>query len=319
MKKILLTGSCGFIGTNFVESVIPKFANKYEFISIDRLVDSYCLNNIPKNHKFYLGDIADPHFINRVFQIERPNIILHFAAESFVDTSIENPTKFSHSNVYGTQVLVEASVKYQLERFLYVSTDEIMGQLLSKEDPSWKETDHPNPRNNYSASKLGGELLVRSANQVHGLNFNITRCCNNLGKHQPYRNLFPKIVINILKDRPIPIHGIKGGEAIREWINPIDHSLAIMKVLESGETNEIYNVGTGEECTNLHLVRLVGEVMGKKPKIEFVSERKGQDFRYSVDSSKLRSLGWRPTVSFIDNIKESIDWYRDNLELFQNV
>lgn len=313
-EKILVTGTAGFIGANFTEFVMPKYFNHYNFVSIDKLVDKYNINYIPKNHKFYLGDITDAHFINRVFEIERPDYILHFAAESFVDSSIENPSKFSHSNVYGTQILVEAAIKYNIQKFLYVSTDEVYGQLTSINDKPWDENQIPHPRNNYSASKYGGELLIFSANQVHGLQYNITRCCNNIGKFQPFRNLFPKIVINILTDNIIYLHD--QGKPIREWISPIDHSNAIMNVLLHGNNNEIYNIGTDEHCTNLELVNLVSKYLDKKPKISFEFNRPGQDFRYAINSSKIRKLGWKPEIHLDKNIKESIEWYKENINLF---
>lgn len=315
MKKILLTGSAGFIGSNFCQFIIPNFQKEYKFVSIDRLVDQYNVSFIPTNHKFYLGDFTDPHFIDRLFQIERPDYVLHMGAESFVDKSTEAPARFAHTNVYGTSVLIEASVKYNVKKFHLTSTDECYGQLTNKNDTPWTENDPSFPRNNYSASKYAAELLVKSAYETYGLNYSISRGCNNLGRYQPYRNLFPKACIGLLKGEVIFLQD--EGKPIREWISPIDHSEAIMKIMLDERKGQTYNVGSGVECSNLELVEFISNEIGIKPSLNLTTKRPGQDFRYSINSSKLKKdLSWEPKISFKENVADACRWYRENLHLF---
>src|SRR5271155_114252 len=205
-KKVLVTGSGGFILSNFIRMAI--FEKKpYDFVSIDKVTKSSVLNNIysNKNHEFYIGDIADDHFINVIFEYERPDIIIHGAAETFVDDSLIDPNKFIHSNVLGTQVLVNAAVKWGVKNFIYISTDEVYGQLLKESDPAWKEDAHMNPRNPYSASKAAGEFVVKAAGSSFGLNYCITRSCNNYGPRQTPEKFIPKIIKCILEDQKIPV------------------------------------------------------------------------------------------------------------------
>jgi dTDP-glucose 4,6-dehydratase len=314
--KILITGSAGFIFSNFVR----KFAinnHKYRFVSVDKLIAPYNYYNILEDHKLHVGDIADEHFMDMVFKIEKPDIVIHGAAESFVDDSIKRASPFITSNVMGTQVIADMCVKYGV-KLMYVSTDEVMGQLKTTEDKSWVETDPIAPRNPYSASKAAGELIVKAANQTHGLNYIITRCCNNYGPRQPPRNLVPKVITCILNNRPIPIHG--SGKQLREWIHAEDHSSAIMHLIEKGSINEIYNVGTGIEFTNLEIVKKICNILGRgEDLLSFVKDRPGHDFRYSVDCSKLKALGWAPEYNFDDGMKQTVQWYIDNRSYFENV
>jgi dTDP-glucose 4,6-dehydratase len=313
VKTILLTGSAGFIGSNFCERIIPD-NKRYRFVSLDRLVDPYNIKFIPSNHKFYLGDFTDQHFIDRVMDIEKPDFVIHMGAESFVDKSTEMPARFSHTNVYGTSVLIEASVKHNVKKFHYVSTDEVMGQL-GPTDPPWTELDIPAPRNNYSASKYAGELLVRSAYETYGLQYSISRCCNNFGKYQPYRNLVPKVCVALLTGQTIFLQN--AGTPIREWISPIDHSYAIMKILEEEEPNQTYNVGSGFECSNSQMVQFISDELNIEPKIDLTTIRPGQDQRYSVNCSKIKQrLGWEPQNLFKETLVEACSWYRENLHLF---
>ena len=316
MKTILLTGVAGFIGANFCETIISSnaYSEKYRFVSIDRLVDPYNLKFVPSNHKFYLGDFTDQHFVDRVFDIEKPDYVIHMGAESFVDKSTEMPAKFSHTNVYGTSVLIESAVKHNAEKFHYVSTDEVMGQL-NPQDPPWTEENIPAPRNNYSASKYAGELLVRSAYETYGLQYSISRCCNNFGKYQPYRNLVPKVCVGLLTGQTIFLQN--AGIPIREWISAADHSSAIMKILEEKEPNQTYNVGSGFECTNLEMVQFISDELKIKPMVDLTTVRPGQDYRYSVSCKKIKErLGWQPQDAFKDTLADACRWYKDNLHLF---
>jgi dTDP-glucose 4,6-dehydratase len=310
VKKILVTGSCGFIFSNFMRKVMQDKL-PYTFVSIDKVLSPYNLYNVElnKDHHFYMGDIADEQFVENVFKLEKPDIIIHGAAESFVDDSIRSAAPFIHSNVVGTQVMVDISLKYNVEKFIYISTDEVYGQLAYG-DSSWTELSSINPRNPYSASKAAGELIVRAANQTHGLKYNITRCCNNYGPSQPYRNLVPVIIYNLLHNKPIPIHG--SGKQYREWIYVEDHISAILKVLESGSVDETYNIGTGAECTNLEMVENIAAILNKTPIIQNVKDRPGHDFRYSVNCSKLHKLKWKPSFKFTEGLEKCVNWYLNN-------
>lgn len=310
-KKVLVTGSCGFIFSNFMRKVIQDKL-PYSFVSIDKVLAPYNLHNVKanKDHTFYMGDIADEQFINNVFEIEKPDIVIHGAAESFVDDSIRSAGPFIHSNVVGTQVLVDIALKYNIDRFIYVSTDEVYGQLKIN-DPSWSEEMPINPRNPYSASKAAGELIVKAANQTHGLKYNITRCCNNYGPAQPPRNLVPKIITSVLQNKPIPIHG--NGKQMREWIYVEDHCSAILSVLEKAILGEIYNIGSGVELTNLEMVIKICDILGAgHDLISFVKDRPGHDFRYSINYEKIRQMGWFPAYSFDTGINKCVEWYINN-------
>lgn len=310
MKKILVTGSCGFIFSNFMRKVL-RDKEPYHFVSVDKVIAPYNLHNVSinKDHVFYMGDIADEHFIENIFKIERPDIVIHGAAESFVDDSIRSASPFIHSNVNGTQVIVDMALKYDTKKFIYISTDEVYGQLHAS-DPGWTEDASINPRNPYSATKAAGELIVKAAHSTHGLNYNITRCCNNFGPHQPPRNLVPKIIYKLLKNQPIPIHG--NGQQFREWIFVEDHCSAIMNITKNAPNNEIYNIGTGIEYTNLEMVENISKLLNISPKIEFIKDRPGHDFRYSVNCNKIHQLGWTPSFSFLQNLNKCVNWYVDN-------
>jgi dTDP-glucose 4,6-dehydratase len=310
-KTILITGSAGFIFSNFIRKVFDERL-PYKFVSVDKVIAQYNLKNIFKhtNHAFYMGDIADEVFMNNVFNLERPDIIIHGAAESFVDDAIKSAQPFVHSNIMGTQVMIDLSLKYGVERFVYISTDEVYGQLKVG-DKSWTETSQLKPRNPYSASKACGEMLVIAANQTHGLNYNITRCCNNYGPRQPPRNLVPRVITSILNNKLIPIHG--EGKQIREWIYVEDHCSAIIKIVELAPPNEIYNVGSGVEWTNLEMVSHISRRLKiKDTKINFIKDRAGHDFRYSVDCSKIKNLGWNISFNFDKGLMQCINWYLEN-------
>lgn len=316
MKKILVTGSCGFIFSNFMRKVMSKKSD-YKFVSVDKVIAPYNRPNVylNKDHPFYMGDIADEQFMDNIFAIEKPNIVIHGAAESFVDDSIKSAGPFIHSNVVGTQVMTDVAVKYGVEKFIYISTDEVYGQLKNNKEASWAEDQPINPRNPYSASKAAGELIVKAANQTHGLNYNITRSSNNYGSLQPPRNLVPKVITSLLAGQPIPIHG--DGKNFREWLFVEDNCDAIMHILNKAPVNEIYNIGSGIEKTNLEMVNAIANIVGGNPIINFVKDRAGHDFRYSVDCSKLKELGWKTNYTFDQGLKKCVNWYVDNKEYFK--
>lgn len=311
-SKILITGTLGFIGSNFIRKVVNEYP-EFTWIGVDKAVYDYCLQNQfnHSNYKFYLADIANEHFMDRVFQIEKPNIVINMAAESFVCSSIENPNPFIYSNVMGTQTLINMSIKYGIEKFLQISTDEVYGSHSSKEDASWTENSLSKPRNPYAASKFASENILFAASQTHKLIFNITRCCNVFGPRQPTnRNLVPKTIHKGLINEKMPIYG--DGSHIREYIYVEDKINAIMKVLKFGESNQIYNIGSGNEFSNLQIVKKISNMLDKKIDIDFTTDRKGHDFRYSVDCSKINKLGWEPQFTFEDGLKKCVQWYVDN-------
>lgn len=312
MKKVLVTGTGGFILSNFIRYAIYE-KSPYTFISIDKVRKSSVLDNIyfNKNHKFYIGDVSDDHFVNVIFEAERPDIVINGAAESFVDASINNARPFITSNILGTQVLIDASLKWGVEKFMQISTDEVFGHLESENAPSWTENSPLNPRNPYSASKAAAELLVQAAHQTHGLNYVITRSCNNYGPRQDPEKFIPKIIKHILENKKVPVYG--AGMQIRDWMYVDDNCSAILKILSDGKNNEIYNISAGQELPNIEVFqRICNEMGGGYDQLEFTTERPGHDFRYSIDSSKLRDLGWTPKYKFNDGIKLTINWFNSN-------
>lgn len=312
MKKVLVTGSCGFIFSNFIRKGLYNNSD-LTFVSIDKVLNSNTLHNVyvNKSHMFYIGDVADEHFINTIFTKEKPDIVIHGAAESFVDHSIENAIPFIHSNVLGTQVIVNNCIKHNVERLIYISTDEVYGQLNNETETAWTEQSPLAPRNPYSASKAAGELIVQAAHITHGLNYNITRCCNNFGPRQSTRNLIPKIIKHILEEKEVPIYG--EGKQVREWIYVDDNCSAILTILSKAPPNEIYNISTGYEFSNLEIFQKICNEMERGYNlISFCKDRPGHDFRYALDSSKLKFLGWKPKIKFSDGLAKTIEWYLNN-------
>lgn len=318
-KKVLITGSCGFIFSNFVRKFLYNRGkigeHTYSVVSVDK-VQNNGVNSIyaNKGHTFHVADITDPHIMDVIFNFEKPDIVIHGAAETFVDSSLSNPNSFVNSNVLGTQIIVNCCVKHKVEKLIYISTDEVYGQLSSENDAAWAETAPLNPRNPYSATKAAGELLVKAAAESFGLIYNITRSSNNYGPRQNPEKLVPKAIKNILQDKPIPIYG--QGLQIRDWTHVFDNCQAIMTIMDQGKPNEIYNISANQEYTNIEVINEICNYMGKGHNlIQFIEDPRGNghDFRYSVDSSKLRDLGWKPTIKFKKDLGEHcIQWYINN-------
>lgn len=311
MKKVLLTGTCGFIFSNFIRRAIHE-KQPYNFVSVDRVGGNANALYFHKNHTFHLADIRDQHIIDKIFQFEQPDIVIHGAAESFVDHSLSDPNSFVTSNVLGTQVIVNACVKHKVEKLIYISTDEVYGQLTSESDKAWTEDSPLNPRNPYSASKAAGELMVKAAHQSYGLIYNITRSSNNYGPRQTPEKLIPKAIKCVVTEQKIPIYG--KGLQIRDWIHVFDNCAAILAVLNNGQPNETYNISANQEFPNVEVIQKVCNAMGKGHElISFIDDpRKGHDFRYSIDSSKIRELGWKPNFKFKEGIIETVEWYKMN-------
>lgn len=310
-KKVLITGSCGFVFGSFLRKAVYE-KQPYQLVSVDR-VSGKAINSMywNKNHIFHVADIRDQHIMDTIFQFERPDIVIHGAAETSTDSSTD-PNSFVSSNVLGTQVIINCCIKHKVEKLIYISTDEVYGQLTSESDPSWKETSEINPRNSYAATKAAGELLVKAAHQTYGLIYNIARSSNNYGPRQTPEKLIPKIIKCISQGDKIPIYG--QGLEIRDWTHVYDNCAGLMTVLSKGANNETYNIGANQELTNIEVVQKICNIMGKGHELmSFIPDpRSGHDFRYSTDSNKIRELGWKPNFKFKEGIVNTVEWYMSN-------
>jgi len=308
-KKCLVTGSVGFIFSNFVRKVIHQ-KEPFTFASIDKISNRTALNSIylNKDHEFYIADITDAHCLDVIFDYEKPNIVIHGAASSHVDASLKDPNEFINNNILGTQNIINSCIKHKVDKLIYISTDEIYGHQTSEKEPPFTEEAPLNPRNPYSASKAAGELLVKAANQSFGLKYNITRSSNNYGRRQTSDKFIPKVIKCILNDEKIPVYG--QGLQMRDWIHVEDNCSAILSIMKNGKNNEIYNISANQELTNIELVQRICNIMGKGHSlISYVEDRPGHDFRYSIDSSKLKNLGWAPKTNLKDGLAEVVEWY----------
>ena len=312
-KVILLTGTLGFIFGNFIRTVVEKYP-EYRWVGIDNASKDHCLNNMfsHPNYTFYLADIADAHMMDRIFHIEKPDIVLNGCAQSHCDDAEKDITPFIRSNVLGTQILINACLKYKVERFMQVSTDEVMGQKLYLDDTPWVETDPLRPRNPYATSKACAEMIVETAHKADHLQYNIIRSCNVFGPHQQHINLIPMIIMALLKDKPITIHGT--GKNFRQYIFVEDEIDAFMTILKYGSTNQIYNIGAPNFYTNLQMVELISQIMDKKPNIQFIPDRKVQDFGYRVSAKKLMDLGWKPAHHIDQAMQKTVACYKKQLQ-----
>jgi dTDP-glucose 4,6-dehydratase len=310
-KTILLTGGFGFIFSNFIRSFIY---NKYDYnlVIIDKLMYQYGYNNIyiSGKYKYHIGDISNPEFVESIFKLEKPDIVINGAACSFVDDAIKDPTPFINSNVLGTQILLNACRKFGIEKFIAIGTDEEYGHLLDSSS-EFTEESNLNPRNPYSASKAAASHLIMAANQTYDIPYNIIRPCNAMGPRQHVRNFIPKAINCILNDQKFPMY--KPGSQSREWIFVEDLNQAIMTVLEKGKQNEVYNVSTGYELSNIEMFQKICNVLEKGHLLlEFVEDRPGHDKRYASSSKKLRDLGWAPKFKFNESLELAVNWFQQN-------
>jgi dTDP-glucose 4,6-dehydratase len=313
--KILVTGGAGFIGSNFVRMALT---DKFPDFKVDELVvldlltyagDEENLSPIAtdKRYKFVKGDIRDLELAKKL--MSQSDYVVHFAAESHVDRSIEGGSEFVSTNVMGTQVLLDAARNSNIKRFLHVSTDEVYGSIS---EGSWPE-DHPLlPNSPYSASKAGSDLLVRAYNRTHKLDTVITRCSNNYGQYQFPEKVMPLFITNIIEGKKVPLYG--NGLNVRDWLHVDDHCRGIALALTKGKSGEVYNIGGGTELTNVELTHKILEAMGVgKEFIQPVEDRKGHDLRYSVDITKINTkLGYSPQVNFGEGLAQTINWYKNN-------
>ncbi|MBU4535573.1 MAG: dTDP-glucose 4,6-dehydratase [Euryarchaeota archaeon] len=312
MMRVLITGGAGFIGSNFIHYFLDKHPD-YELINLDAL--TYCgnLENLVKvednpHYTFLKGDINDKKLLEKI--MPEVDYVVHFAAESHVDRSIEDPGIFIHSNIQGTQTLLEAALKANVKRFLQVSTDEVYGSL--GKTGYFTESTPLAPNSPYASSKAGADLMVRAYYETFGLPVNITRCSNNYGPYQFPEKLIPLMITNALEDKKLPVYG--DGLNIRDWLHVQDHCQALDAVLHAAPSGEVYNIGGNNEKTNLEIVKKILDYLGKDESlIEFVKDRLGHDRRYAIDAAKIKNdLGWEPSYNFSEGIKETIDWYLEN-------
>ncbi len=315
-KRVLISGSAGFIFSNFIRyAVYTKSQHNYEFYSVDKIANSSMINNIYQNklHEFYLADICDEHIMTKIFEYIKPEIVINGAAESAVDKSINNANPFITSNVLGTQILVNLSVKYNVEKFVQISTDEIYGSLSSSSDLLWTEEAPSNPLNPYSASKAAAEMIVKAAANTFKLPYIITRSSNNYGARQTSDKLIPRILKSIFNNQPIPIYG--EGKQIRDWLHVQDNCSAILLLLRDEAMNSIYNISANQEYSNIQVVNMVCDIIGAGHSLitHIPDPRPGHDFRYGINSSKIRNLGWSPAFkSFKEGLTQCITWFNDN-------
>jgi len=314
MRNLMVTGGAGFIGSNFVRYVLEKYAN-YFIVVYDKLTYAGRLENLQNvaerfadRYAFVKGDICDADAVAETIQAHDVDTIVNFAAETHVDRSLMEPGSFIQTDVYGTYVLLEAAKRFDLERYHQISTDEVYGQVLEGRS---KESDRLETRSPYSASKAGGDLMVLAYHESWGLPVTITRGSNNIGPYQYPEKVVPLFATNAIDDKPLPVYG--DGLQMRDYQYVLDHCEGIDVVLHGGALGEIYNVGTGEEMTNLEMTRIVLETLGKPESlVQHVEDRPGHDRRYALDVSKLKALGWESRHSCAEAVAKTARWYAEN-------
>jgi dTDP-glucose 4,6-dehydratase len=321
MKNILVTGGAGFIGSNFVRMVLSEQPD-YTVINLDKLTYAGNLENLAgfldhPNHKFVRGDIRDTKLVEDLVEQSKINAIINFAAESHVDRSITGPRIFIETNITGTLTLLEVARDKNIERFIQVSTDEVYGELGP--EGKFVEQTPLSPNSPYSASKAAADHLVKAFGHTWGLAYNITRCSNNYGPYQFPEKMIPLMINNALNDKELPVYG--DGLHVRDWLYAYDHCTAVWKVLTEAPAGEIYNIGGCNEKTNLEVVRIILNRLGKPQSlIKHVTDRPGHDRRYAIDAAKIMTeLNWRPMVTFEEGIEKTIDWYLNNKKWLDHV
>lgn len=320
--KIIVTGGAGFIGGNFIHYVLGQRPED-EVICLDKLTYAGNMETLAPvldnpHFKFIRADIVDREAVYGIFEAEKPDIIVNFAAESHVDRSIENPSVFLETNVMGTQVLLDACRQFGIGRYHQVSTDEVYGDLpLDRPDLFFTEETPIHTSSPYSASKAGADLLVQAYYRTFGVPVTISRCSNNYGPYHFPEKLIPLMIANVLNDKPLPVYGT--GENVRDWLYVEDHCRAIDLIVRGGRVGEIYNIGGHNEKTNLEVVQLIIKALGKG-EIKFVTDRAGHDRRYAIDPTKIHTeLGWLPATMFDEGIEKTVQWYLEHRIWWENI
>lgn len=321
---IIVTGGAGFIGSNFVFHMLQAYPD-YRIVCLDKLTYAGNLSTLEPvlqqdNFRFVKADICDRQAVDKLFQEEKPDIVVNFAAESHVDRSIENPGIFLETNIMGTAVLMDACRKYGIQRYHQVSTDEVYGDLpLDRPDLFFTEETPLHTSSPYSSSKASADLLVMAYYRTYGLPVTISRCSNNYGPYHFPEKLIPLMIANALADKPLPVYG--NGENVRDWLYVEDHCRAIDLIIHAGKVGEVYNVGGHNEKRNIDIVRIICQELGKPESlIVHVEDRKGHDRRYAIDPAKIhRELGWLPETKFEDGIKKTIKWYLEHKKWWQDI
>jgi dTDP-glucose 4,6-dehydratase len=333
MRTLLITGGAGFIGSHVVRLFVRKYP-EYHILNLDVLTYAGNLENLKDiekatNYEFIKGDITDQVFIDRLFSEHDIHGVIHLAAESHVDRSIEDPLSFIKTNIIGTMNLLNGCrnswSSFEGRRFYHISTDEVYGSL--GDDGLFTEETPYDPKSPYSASKASSDHLVRAYQNTYGLPVVISNCSNNYGPNQFPEKLIPLVINNLRYNKPIPVYG--KGENIRDWLYVEDHAVAIDKIFHEGKNGETYNIGGNNEWKNIELIRLLCKIMDKKlnnapgtgeSQITFVKDRAGHDLRYAIDSSKIsHELGWEPSLTFETGLEKTVDWYLENLDWLKNV
>lgn len=320
--KLLVTGGAGFIGSNFIHYWLKSNLND-EIVNLDVLTYAGNLENLKdlegdECYRFVKGNIKDEKLVNELFEKEKFDLIVHFAAESHVDRSVMSSADFIKTNVEGTMVLLDAAKNNGNVRFHHVSTDEVFGELDFEEAPFNENTPY-DPRSPYSASKAASDHLVRAYFHTHQLPITISNCSNNYGPYHFPEKLIPLFITNLIENKKVPVYG--KGENIRDWIHVDDHNAGVEAVIKKGKTGETYCLGGSSEKTNLEITKLILGLMGKgEEMIEYVKDRPGHDKRYAIDFSKAKNeLDWEPQVSFEEGLKETIEWYKKNGDWWKRI
>ena len=321
---ILVTGGAGFIGVNFIYYLLGHYPQD-KILCMDKLTYAGCRASLAQaetdpRFRFFHEDICDRSAVCRIFEEEKPDVVVNFAAESHVDRSIENPEIFLQTNIIGTAVLMDACRKYGIRRFHQVSTDEVYGDLpLDRPDLFFTESTPIHTSSPYSSSKAGADLLVGAYHRTYGLPITISRCSNNYGPYQFPEKLIPLMIANALQEKPLPVYG--EGLNVRDWLYVEDHCRAIDLIIRKGKDGEVYNVGGHNEMRNIDIVKLICAKLGKSESlITYVPDRKGHDLRYAIDPAKIHAeLGWLPETIFADGIEKTIDWYLNHRVWWENI
>jgi dTDP-glucose 4,6-dehydratase len=320
--KLLVTGGCGFIGSNFVFHMLESYPD-VSIINLDLLTYAGNLENLQdvtpygERHRFVRGDISDPNTVCSLIS-EKPDAVVNFAAESHVDRSIMDCCAFVHTNIRGTQVLLDACREYKIPRFVQISTDEVYGSL-APDDPPFNETNLICPNSPYAASKASADLLVRSYHKTYGMDCVITRCSNNYGPYQFPEKLIPLMITNALHDFQLPVYG--DGLNVRDWIHVQDHCRAIDLVIRKGRSGEVYNIGADSEFPNIEIVKHILDRLSKAHSlITYVKDRPGHDRRYAMNAAKMKNeFGWQPRVDFREGLNQTISWYIEHEMWWQRI